>query len=359
MKILRKFISEFLEWFVLPLLLLLPLTGIIILIIVNLSRISATYVLIIVFAAIVAYSAVFFFLFARLPHYRSKFTHAGVIAVFALLIIICTIYPSFLHKSPTLPPNSPPIRSTLAPTPVASLVSVLVKSEVQPDGTVKNTSTLSLNSLGVGELLLTYPKEMDLQNTDLVRLSITPDGALINLLSVAVPTQNPSLPAPLKFTDRIDIYPIMQANLSGVGFEITPDEQPRKAILSDRPTEWTWSLKPKQEGLHLIVVRVSIPVIVDSEEETIETTLKNIPAEIKVTKPWQSQFVDLLPIIIPAVVGLISIVVKEFADNQAKERGKKIKDLERQIAQSASEREALEKEIARLKAIPEWQFWRR
>lgn len=219
---------------------------------------------------------------------------------------------------------------TPTPTPIVALGTLTLQSEVQPDGTVKNSSSLSVNSLGVGDLLLTYPQEINIRDSALVRLSITPSKALVTLQSVAVPTQNPTLPPPFRFTDRIDIYPVMQAELSGAGFEITPDPQPLKAVVSDKPTEWTWTLKPKEEGSLLIVVRISVPVRVDGVDKYLFTTLKNIPAEIKATKSLQNRIDENLPAIISALIALISGIVGFYVKSRIEQRDRRIAEVEKQ-----------------------------
>lgn len=329
-------------------------------------------------------------------------TIIGILAaIFAVITALVTFQSGRFVGQITFPTLTPyPTYTPIpTPTPIAALGSLVLQSEVQPDGTVKNVSSLSVNSLGVGDLLLLYPQEINIRDSAIVRLSITPSKTLISLQSVAVPTQNPTLPLPFRFTDRIDIYPVMQAELSGAGFEIMSDQQPLKAIVSDKPTEWTWTLKPKEEGSLLIVVRVSVPVRVDGIDKYLFTTLKNIPAEIKATKSLQNRIDENLPAIISALLALISGIVGFYAKSRIEQRDRKITEVERQVTVIEEETaqktkmlqrergekllspdwrkktpeptettpeiaqkeklELLKRELARLKAIPRWQFWRR
>jgi hypothetical protein len=285
-----------------------------------------------------------------------KIVVAGAILV-ALLGLIGTGINAFVSTiRPTVTPTTFP---TETPFP-DSLAYVLIESETQPDGTLKNTVNLSINAVGVGQLLLTSPTKMDLGDSNIVRLSITPDSTLVNLSSVSIPTQNSDvLPPPFRFNDRIDIYPVMQAELSGAGFEIAPDVQSQKVILSDKPTEWVWSIKPKDEGTHLISVRISIPVNIDGAENVLDTTIKNIPTVINVTKSLQRRIDDMSPFVVPALIGLIGVLVGAYINSQLKHREREIIKLEKHIAHDLAEKANLTKEIARIKAIPSWQFWRK
>jgi hypothetical protein len=237
---------------------------------------------------------------------------------------------------------------------------VVVNSEIQPDGAIKNTVDLSINSVGIGQLILELPSEMNVGDSGVVSLSITPDNNLAKLIDITVPTQNSDVfPHPFQFTDTIDIYPIMMADLSGAGFEITANDQQEKVILSDRPTEWVWTIKAKDYGNQLVLVRISIPAVVEGVELPISTPLKNIPAEIKVTRSLSRQIDDISPYLIPSLIGLAGVLLGIHANTQAKERERKIVELEQQISEGAIEKQKLIQEITRLKSISVWQFWRK
>ena len=257
-----------------------------------------------------------------------------------------------LVHSPPTPTQSPPSKDTLA--------YAVIRTETESDGTTQDIVDLSINSVGLGKLLLTSPKEMKLGDTGIVRLSITPDSAVGFPPIASIPTQNTdsALPA-FQFTDRIDIFPIMQADLTGAGFEIMSNGSPEKVILSNKVTEWVWTIKPQDEGTHVLLIQISIPVIIDGYQKDLDTPLKNIPVEIKVTKSLSRKIDDSTPYLVPSLIGFIGVLLGIYANNQAKERERKIAELEKQILEGAIEKQKLNQEVNRLKSISIWQFWRK
>ena len=294
-------------------------------------------------------------------NYLAGFLLIQAIGLIAAIVGILGIFTGFqsirelIAVFPTITPSPTPVSSQ------SNLIGyVVVNSETQTNGVVKNTVDLSINSIGVGQLSLTLPSKIILGDSGVVSLSITPDNNLAKLINITVPTQNSnSLPQPFQFTDTIDIYPVMSADLSSAGFEITANDQPEKVILSDRPTEWAWTIKAKEDGNQLLLVRISIPAIIEGVEQPISTPLKNIPAEIKVTKSWNRRIEDISSYLIPSLIGLVGVLLGIYANNQSKERERKILELEKQISEGAIEKQKLSQEVIRLKSISVWQFWRK
>jgi hypothetical protein len=250
--------------------------------------------------------------------------YAILLALIALIVFVAVTFLgsnmrvgvlSLLGMStPTPAPMTPPL--------VASLD---LLSEKQPDGSLKTSTALSLNTLGVGELALTTPTRLRLHGSGIVRLSITPDRAFMTLASLAVPTQNPGLESPtLHFTDTIRMHPIMEAALIGTGFDVTPNGVSQQPMLSDQATEWLWSIKPKQDGTQSFAVVVSIPVDVGNPEHTLSVPLKNIPVDVFVTYPiWQRAVGEAGTVLVPVIVAVIALIGLFFAPkvtNRARNR---------------------------------------
>ena len=205
-------------------------------------------------------------------------------------------------------------------TPTANPVEIAVlniNSEVQADGTVKNTADLSIAPLGLGTLQLASPATMKLGESGVIRLTITPDSALVDLPKVTVPTVSASDPGyVLEFSDRLQIYPVMIAELKGVNFEIASDGRPEKPVTSSLPVEWIWNVTPKSGGKQTLILAVSVPVIVDQTRDVVSAqTLKNIPIEIRVEvtatpipsqtpQPTQTPIPTLTPTPLPAITRL-------------------------------------------------------
>lgn len=309
--------------------------------------------------AILSILLIFWGLFETLKGLEKK-TIVRVLAILVftipLLIVIglvrkSSLFPALIPSTPT-PTQSPPSKDTLA--------YAVIRTETKSDGTTQDIVDLSINSIGVGQLLLTSPKEMSLGDSGIVRLSITPDSAIGFPSVVSIPTQNTDTAIPaFKFTDRIDIFPIMQADLTGAGFEITSNSSPEKVILSNKVTEWVWTIKPQDEGTHVLLIQVSVPVIIDGYQKDLDTPLQNIPVEIKVTKSLSRKIDDSTPYLIPSLIGFIGVLLGIYANNQAKERERKIAELEKQILEGSVEKQKLNQEVIRLKSISIWQFWRK
>lgn len=231
----------------------------------------------------------------------------------AVIIILLNIY-SYPFTG-ILPPTPMP-----TPTPIAVLSSLVLNAQVQPDGTLKSTSSLTLNAIGIGELSLSHPEEMNLHDSGTVRLSIMPDGTIISLTSIGTSLDSLPTPPSIEFTDRIDIYPVMHADLLGEGFAISPEKQSLKAITSDRPTEWIWSIQPKRSGLQALAVLITIPVKVDGVDEDLSYSLKSIPAYVDVKKTFSDWVSELLPIVAPTLLVLSGSAFGYYYANKGRDR---------------------------------------
>ena len=195
-------------------------------------------------------------------------------------------------------------------TSVASMAILKIASLTNPDGTSTNTASLSINSLGIGTLELDSPEELDIHDTATVTLRLALGDEFASLPEAPDP-DNGELPADaLRFTDQIDIYPVMNAELVGSGFEITAGGSEQKVILSNTPVEWMWSIKAKDTGTHSLRMVISIPVIVDEERDILSThTLHSIPVKIEVTETFGSKLARAMPWLIPALVTAIGGII--------------------------------------------------
>jgi hypothetical protein len=236
---------------------------------------------------------------------------AGMIVV----IILLSFTLSCLAAVP--PPDSAPAEEEVAAeapqaeaTSIASMAILKIASLTNPDGTSTNTASLSINSLGVGTLELDTPEELDIHDTATVSMRLALGDEFASLPESPDPNGG-DLPADaLRYTDQIDIYPVMNANLVGSGFEITASGSEQKVILSNTPVEWLWSIKPKETGSHSLRLVISIPVIVDEERDILSThTLQNIPVKIEVTETFGSKLAGALPWLIPTLVTAIGGII--------------------------------------------------
>ena len=159
-----------------------------------------------------------------------------------------------------------------------------VNSKTQADGTVQNTASLSISPLGLGTLELSSPSKIKFGESSVIRLTITPDSVLANLPRVTAPAVSTNAPEyVLEFSDRLQIYPIMIAELRGVNFDIESDNRPEKPVISTMPVEWIWNVTPLSAGKQTLILVISVPVIIDQTRDVVSAqTLKNIPIEIQV-----------------------------------------------------------------------------
>lgn len=245
-----------------------------------------------------------------------------------------------------------------------------VSSESQPDGTIRNTASLSIAPLGIGSLQLTTPAVIKLGESSVVRLAITPDSALTGLPQATITALSPNDSGHvLQFSDRVQIYPSMIANLEGINFEVTSDGYPEKPIVSSSTVEWIWSVTPKASGKQTLVLTIAIPVIIDQIRDLISVQpLKSIPIEILVEgTPTPTSAIERIgerlienaPLVLGTLLAFTGTMFTVFASIQNSRRQAAVENLKQQAAKDAQERERLDREIARLRSIRWWQFWRR
>lgn len=245
----------------------------------------------------------------------------AIILVFVLLVVgfACLTPQMSMAPEEMAPESSEPIAAEA--TSIAVLASLKIDSETQPDGSSKNIASLSINSLGIGTLELETPEELDLHETSIVKLSLALEDAFTNLPGVTVPDQDAELPSEvLRYTDEIDIYPVMNAELIGSGFEISSNGSPQKIILSNTPVEWIWSIKPKEVGTHSLTVIISIPVVIDQERDILSThVLQNIPVKILVTESFGSKISGALPWLIPTIITVVGGLIGFYLNYRRKQ----------------------------------------
>jgi len=230
--------------------------------------------------------------------------------------------------------------STLTASPV-ELAVLNVQSEVQSDGRIKKTADLSITPLGLGSLQITSPATMKLGESSVIHLTITPDSTLIDLPRVSVSTLSANDPGyVLEFSDRLQIYPVMIAELKGVNFDIVSDGYSEKPVTSSLPVAWIWNVTPKSGGKQTLVILISIPVVIDQTRNKVSAqTLKNVPIEIEVeaaatpitlSTPTplpislriREQLIENITAIVVAVLGLIGVLAGIYVTYQNNQKSK-------------------------------------
>jgi hypothetical protein len=122
------------------------------------------------------------------------------------------------------------------------------------------------NRINLGDLALHYPDQLEMGESSVVILVLTVKPQLASLLPVAMPS--PSIKgrieypeSGLKYSEAIDLFPVVRANISAPGFEIYRQAQAEQHILTDpdMPTIWSWVLVPRKPGHQTITLRISLP----------------------------------------------------------------------------------------------------
>lgn len=250
----------------------------------------------------------------RFERYR-HLALAGITLIPIIVAMLLAIKPTrsfviiaFVGTPTPTPTNTP--TSTMAPTPsltpsptytpiptpgLVEIATLNIETEVQADGTQKYSAQLSIEPLEYGDLRLEAPAEMRIRESAFVQLEIIPDSALSDLprVDVALLSVNVDLgldsdqglvSAPdyvLKFDDRIQVYPVMSAELEGVNFEISPSGPQVMAVASALPVKWIWTITPKAIGAQSFVLTISIPVVIDQDTDQVASyPLKSIPLQM-------------------------------------------------------------------------------
>ena len=241
-----------------------------------------------------------------------------------------TLVPFFLAQCKpfaTPPPTettSPVITSTASPVEIAALN---VRSEAQSDGSIKKTADLSITAVGLGSLQITSPATIKLGESSVIRLTIAPASALIDLPKVSVPTlEAKDLGYVFEFSDRLQIDPVLIAELKGVNFDIVSDGYPEKSVTSSLPVAWIWNVTPKSGGKQILVLVISVPLLIDQTGNSPSAQLlKNLPIEIEMEAAATSitlssrireQLVENVTAIVVAVLSLIGVLAGVYVTYQ-------------------------------------------
>ncbi len=91
--------------------------------------------------------------------------------------------------------------------------------------------------------------------------------------------------------ERVKISNVMSASLTGTNFDITSQGPDTKAISSDADVKWTWTIKPRTAGEHLLTLTLS--AIVQPAGQPVPYTIKTYERSIVVPSgpfQWTMEF---------------------------------------------------------------------
>jgi hypothetical protein len=177
-------------------------------------------------------------------------------------------------------------------------MAVLLYSEFEGGISIEgHTTGLSMEPLDYGDFLLRAPATVGVGESAFIVLWIKPDSALLDLPKVAVASLSYDIASDLitsptdvnhpnyvlEIEKRIQVYPIMSAELQGTNFEVVPSGKTILAITSTSSVQWLWSVVSDIPGRQNLILTISVPVIISQDAGQVATyPLQNILLTIQV-----------------------------------------------------------------------------
>lgn len=86
--------------------------------------------------------------------------------------------------------------------------------------------------------------------------------------------------------DKIEVSSVMEAELIGAAFNISPSGPVREAINVDEENEWYWEVTAKQAGEQNLTILIRAVYIIDGIEtpDSVDRFVKTIPIKVNQTK---------------------------------------------------------------------------
>ena len=138
-----------------------------------------------------------------------------------------------------------------------------------------------LESMSFGNIAFNVPPTMNLNETAIIKLLLSPKIPVENLkqkIKEAVEIGGASKPGIQGASIRISWH--MAARLSGTHFIITAVTPETQAVARNYVTEWKWEVKPQEKGLHHL--HLTLSALVNLEGESATRTIKTFDKKIKV-----------------------------------------------------------------------------
>lgn len=163
-----------------------------------------------------------------------------------------------------------------------------VQQNKQPDGSVRTTAKINVqDNLGVGQMDVSSPEAMAMNESRTIRLKIAPADQFAALTPAPAPGKTPNLPQFVyKFSGNVQLYPVMVAELRALAFTIDRTGPQRRDIKANDSVTWDWIISPRSQGRQELSIEISIPAIVNGTYSEMSTSvLENIPMVIQVQPP--------------------------------------------------------------------------
>lgn len=190
-------------------------------------------------------------------------------------------------------------------TPTPPLIAIASRSDVtHADGTVTQSLTLQDNRLGVGQVLIQFPSTLSMGEGGIVTLTLFPAPSALGD-PLAPVTETGTTSSTQTITQTTEIYPVMKADLTGTTFTIEMDGEPQRLVTTDSPTEWLWSIQPRESGAQRLIASLSIPVAVEGSTPNTSRVVETFPITIEINKTFAQRMEDNMEVILTTVLGVI------------------------------------------------------
>jgi hypothetical protein len=169
---------------------------------------------------------------------------------------------------------------------------------------VENSVDAYLASLPIGEVAFNTPERMRLGETANIEVKLG-GPQLAGSLGERITEPGKVEALPLK------IGAVMEAQLAGSNFQITPLTPAEQPVTAGDPTEWEWQIKPTAEGRQRLNLTLSVVVAVDGRERRrkAETFKRDISVEVDAgSRIGQLLYENLALIVTVVVVPLVGAV---------------------------------------------------
>lgn len=227
-----------------------------------------------------------------------------------------TAAPSAAPAQPTGVPTPGAPRTPLAPLSASSLDVKDVKQNTQSNQVNTTANITTGQNLGIGQVELSYPETMVVGEARAVSLRLTPTAQLASSTKAPVKTPIPNAGFVYKFSGNIDLYPVMNAQLIALGFDVNPPGSVQHAVDTSAPATWSWIITAKQPGRQELALTISIPAVVDGVNSDLTKPLQDLPLVITV-QPQPVSLTDKIMqsiannsgAIVVALIGLIGTII--------------------------------------------------
>lgn len=250
----------------------------------------------------------------------------------ATFLAACNANPVPNVPSPTAVPASGPTSAPTSSAPNAALDVKNINQTKQANEVTKTANITTAQNLGLGQIELSYPDTMLVGESRTVHLRLSPAQQLVTSSKEAPKKNLPNAPNFVyKFSGNVDLYPVMNAQLFAIGFDVIPPGRTQQLVDTSSPANWSWVIKAKEPGRQEMALTISIPAVVNGEDSELTKNLQDLSIVIDVkaqpvslTDQILNSIANNSGAIVVALIGLFGtifgIIVKMRADKESQKK---------------------------------------